>query len=246
MRMTDAGATPFTETADIETSSEGYAGRFAGSVGAWFLAVQAALTRDLLPAPPLGVLDVGGGHGQLAEPLCADGYDVTVIGSAASCRDRIAHLVDAGTCRFMIGNLVGLPFEDSSFDAVLSFRLLPHCDRWPLLINELCRVSRGPVIVDYPAAQGLNRLAPALFGAKKSLEKNTRTWRDFRHAEIDAAFADAGYRVTARRPQYALPMVLHRALRCRRVSSGLEGALRGLGLTRHVGSPVIMKAEPIP
>ena len=64
----------FPETADIETSSDGYAQRFAGAVGAWFLRVQEDATLRLLHAfPNARILDVGGGHGQLAPPLYAMG-----------------------------------------------------------------------------------------------------------------------------------------------------------------------------
>ena len=50
------------EDADVETSSEGYARRFAGPVGRFFLERQAAATLDLLrPFPGASVLDVGAG-----------------------------------------------------------------------------------------------------------------------------------------------------------------------------------------
>ena len=139
---------------------------------------------------------------------------------------------------------MALPFEEASFDAVLSFRLLPHCDLWPQLIAELCRVSRAAVVVDYPAVQGLNRLAPALFGSKKKLEKNTRTWRLFRHREVVESFQERGFRQGARRAQFFLPMVLHRAIKSRRVSAALESIPRALTLTDRWGSPVIVKMEP--
>ncbi len=70
------------EDADVETSSEAYARRFSGAVGGWFLAVQADATLDLLrPFPRARIVDVGGGHGQLAAPLAEAGHDVTVVGS---------------------------------------------------------------------------------------------------------------------------------------------------------------------
>lgn len=228
------------ETADIETSSEGYAARFAGPVGGWFLEVQETITAAMLAGMPgVSVLDVGGGHGQLAGPLCQRGFAVTVLGSDDSCRTRIAGLVDSGACRFVAGNVVQLPFPDRSFDVAMSFRLLPHCAAWPVLVAELARVARRSVIVDYPTSEGLNAVAPALFGAKKKLEGNTREWRMFRHAEVDAEFAKHGYMLEARQPQFFLPMVLHRALRCRGLSAGMEAVCRGLGLTRRWGSPVI-------
>ncbi len=234
------------ETADIETSSEGYAARFSGPAGEWLLEVQEAATVSLLPPPGnITVLDVGGGHGQLARPLCAQGYAVTVVGSDASCRNRIADLVKSEKCHFAIGNMVELPFPDRAFDVVISFRLLPHCRAWPTLIRELCRVARNSVIVDYPTSEGLNAIAPALFGAKKRLEGNTREWRMFRHVEIETEFAKHGFFRKGRVPQFFMPMVLHRILKCRRLSAGLEAICRGLGLTRHWGSPVILRMDRV-
>jgi len=234
------------ETADVESSTDAYADRFAGPVGTWLLAVQERLTLSLLAdLPGATLLDVGGGHGQLARPLCRAGYRVTVLGSDESCRHRIADLVDTGACAFQTGDLVALPYEASSFDAALSFRLLPHCTAWPALIGELCRVARRRVVVDYPTSQGLNAVAPALFDAKKKLEGNTRTWRQFRHPEVEAAFALHGFRLLRRAPQFFLPMVLHRTLKCRPVSAALENTCAALGLTRRWGSPAIAAFERI-
>ena len=61
-----------TLTPDVETASDGYARRFAGPVGTYFLARQAAAVARLLSdsdAPGRRALDVGGGHGQLTPLL---------------------------------------------------------------------------------------------------------------------------------------------------------------------------------
>lgn len=238
------GMTTKPETADIETASDDYAGRFAGPAGEWLLGVQERITVALMPVPAAtSVLDVGGGHGQLARPLCGRGYAVTVVGSDETCRHRIADLVERGICRFVTGNMVALPFPDRSFDVVVSFRLLPHCSAWPQLISELCRVARRTVIVDYPTSQGLNAMAPALFGAKKKLEGNTRTWQMFRHGEVEAEFAKHGFAGGRREPQFFLPMVLHRILKCPRLSALFEALCRGLRLTKRWGSPVILRMD---
>jgi 2-polyprenyl-3-methyl-5-hydroxy-6-metoxy-1,4-benzoquinol methylase len=237
-----AAGAAYPETADIETASEGYARRFAGPVGAWMLDLQAAIVRARLGDPPgPTILDVGGGHGQLAIPLCRAGFRVTVQGSDETCRQRVAEWVERGACRFVTGNVLALPFPDRSFEVVLCFRLLPHCERWPALIAELCRVAGRAVIADYPTSQSVNCIAPALFGAKKKIERNTRTWTLFTHGQIRAEFARHGFAPVHQAPQFCLPIVLHRALKCAPLSRALEGACRGLGLTRRWGSPVIVE-----
>lgn len=235
-------ATGFPETADIETSSDEYAARFSGPVGEWMLSVQESMTLGLVERRAVSaILDVGGGHGQLAVPLCRKGYPVTVLGSAESCRQRVAGIVDSGACRFQVGNVIELPFPDRSFDTVICFRLLTHCGQWPVLIRELCRVARLDVIVDYPTSQSLNNVAPMLFKAKKKIEGNTRTWTLFRHEEVFGEFRKHGFAVAGRRAQFFLPMVLHRALKSRTASAALERACEALGLTQRWGSPVIIR-----
>ena len=61
------------EDADVETSSDAYARRFAGGVGRFFLGRQRdAVLALLAPFPRARVLDVGGGHGQLTGPLVVE------------------------------------------------------------------------------------------------------------------------------------------------------------------------------
>ncbi|MFH0879785.1 MAG: class I SAM-dependent methyltransferase [Lentisphaerota bacterium] len=236
---------PFPETADIDTSSDDYATRFSGKTGAWMLKVQEEITLRMMKAwPGAQVLDVGGGHGQLAIPLCREGYKVTVLGSAESCRHRIRDMVDSGACRFAVGNVVALPFKDKAFDVVVSFRMVTHCNQWPQLIKELSRVARNAVIVDYPTSQSANAIAPLLFEAKKKVEKNTRTWRLFKHEEVLGEFEKNGYAVRSMEKQFFLPMVLHRMLKSESLSGGMEKICRAMGLTRLWGSPVILCMTP--
>ena len=82
------------------------------------------------------------------------------------------------------------------------------------------------------------------FGVKKGIEKNTRPFIVFQDREIEGAFASCGFRVTARCPQFLLPMALHRGLALASVSRLLEAGLGTLGLTRGFGSPVILRLEP--
>ena len=138
---------------DVETSSDGYARRFAGGVGAWFLETQARITLDLLTAwPGARILDVGGGHGQLTGPLVEAGYDVTVYGSEVACASRIRAWTDAGRARFLAGPLERLAVDDRQYDVVLSYRLLPHVSVWRALI--VCR----PAVAKYSTIAAIGTL----------------------------------------------------------------------------------------
>jgi 2-polyprenyl-3-methyl-5-hydroxy-6-metoxy-1,4-benzoquinol methylase len=231
---------PAREDADVETASASYAARFAGPVGAWMLARQERLVLSALRAADARtVLDVGGGHGQLARPMSDAGYDVTVLGSEAICAERISDLLSAGRCRFDVGSVVDLPYPDASFDAVVSVRLLPHCVRWRQLVREMTRVARRVVIVDYPVKIGINALAPWLFSAKRKVEKNTRAWRNFTHEEVAREFSTAGFIRASRCGQFCCPMVLHRALNHVSLSIAIEWLPDRLGITRRFGTPCI-------
>ena len=214
-------------------------------MGAWFLEVQARITLDLLrPWPRATVLDVGGGHGQILGPLLDAGHDVTVYGSAESCRDRIAERLDGARARFQAGDLLRAPWPAAAFDVVVSYRLLPHVAAWRELLGELCRLARRAVLVDYPTRRSVNAAAGALFAAKRTVEGDTRPFAVFRDKDVEATLAARGFRRTARRPEFFFPMALHRALGTALVSRTLEAGARTLGLDRALGSPVILRAEP--
>jgi 2-polyprenyl-3-methyl-5-hydroxy-6-metoxy-1,4-benzoquinol methylase len=242
------GATGVVEAAlpapDVETSSDGYARRFAGAVGAYFLETQARITLDLLaPWPRARVIDVGGGHGQLTGPLVEAGYDVTVYGSDPSCGARVREWTDGGRARFEAGGLDRLAAGDRAFDVALAYRLLPHVSRWSDLVAELCRVAARAVLVDYPTRRSVNAVSGLLFGAKRGVEGDTRAFTVFRDADVRAAFAASGFHATAREPEFVLPMALHRAVGRASLSSAAERVAAALGLRRALGSPVVLRAE---
>jgi ubiquinone/menaquinone biosynthesis C-methylase UbiE len=234
----------YLETADIETSSEDYARRFSGAVGAWFLKVQEKATLEMLsPYPSASVLDVGGGHGQTAGALIQNGYRATVLGSAEVCKERIRDYVDRGQCDFQVGDILGLPYPDQAFDIVLSYRLLPHVTHWETYLAELARVAKKAVLLDYPEVRSINYITPLLFHFKKKLEGNTRAYTCFRQAQLLNFFERQGFTGSDRYAEFFLPMVLHRRLKSPRLSAFLERASRSSGLTGLFGSPVILKFE---
>ena len=237
-----------TRPPDLDSSTEAYARRFEGPVGDYFLDVQSTSVLGLLPppTPDFRVLDVGGGHGQLVLPLVRAGYDVTVVGSNDSCCRRLDQMVGPHRYQFRCGSLLDLPCESNSFDVVLAFRLLPHLKHWNRFLSELCRVASQCLIVDYPESRSGNLLSSITFAIKRHVEKNTRRYRCFRRSEIMKELRLHGFQPEFVRGQFFIPMAFHRLMQLAGVSRSLEALARQYGLTRLFGSPVILKAGPIP
>jgi 2-polyprenyl-3-methyl-5-hydroxy-6-metoxy-1,4-benzoquinol methylase len=234
----------YPETADIETSSDDYASRFSGEVGEYFLKIQLDILLSLLE-PHLGrkatILDVGGGHAQLAVPLVKMGYNVTVTGSHDSCRRRLSEQLPEAAFSYQTCDMLHLPFADNSFNIVIAFRLVPHVENWQLLLAELARVSSGVVIVDYPDIRSANIMNFLFFRLKKLLEGNTRPFGLFRRKQILQEFASNGMGQPEIIPEFFLPMVLHRKLGSAGISRFLERFCRSVGLTRLFGSPIVLR-----
>jgi len=230
--------------ADVETSSAEYAGRFAGPAGEWLLRVQTDILRDLLAFLPssgreLSFLDVGGGHGQITAPLVQSGYKVSVLGSSPQCVQQIKELVASKRCAFFSDNLLNTSFKDCSYDVVTCIRLLAHCEEWPKLISELCRLAGAAVIVDYPPLLSFNAFYPLFFPLKKGVEENTRSFALFRHRQIEQEFFKNGFKLKRKCGQFFWPMVLHRLLGNPLLSARLEKFFDYCGLARVFGSPTL-------
>lgn len=230
------------EAPDIETSTDDYARRFNGPVGTWMLDVQWNAVHGLLEdCPGTSVLELGGGHAQLTGALLDRDYRVTVMGSDPSCAQRIKPFLGHQCCTFHTGNLLNLPYEDKSFDTVIALRLMAHIENWPRLLSEATRVARHAVIVDYPSLVSVNRVEKLMFGVKKAIEGNTRWYRCFTTKMIAKESLPHGFAPDGRQRQFFLPMVIHRTLKQPKLSGAMEAACRAVGLTRALGSPVILK-----
>ena len=232
------------QKADIETSSEDYAKRFSGDIGKYFLEVQTNITLNLLkPWSKAKVLDVGGGHAQIAVPLLKAGYDLTITGSDDICEVRLKKFLNQNKYIYKTCNLLNLPFDNKSFDIVTCFRLLTHEENWKQQIKELCRVAKFAVIIDYPDTKSFNIFYKFLFKVKKKYEGNTRTYRTFTRKELIEEFNKYGFAKPCLKPEFFLPMVIHRALKNVKLAKSLEKFLSLLGLTNYFGSPVVLRVE---
>lgn len=240
-----------TATPDIETSSDGYATRFAGPVGRFLLARQQAAIEYLLGHRGTGAasaLDVGGGHGQLTGFLLGRDYDVSVQGSDPVCAKRpLAEAAAAGRkVHFACSNLRRLPFADRTFDLVVAIRLVAHVEDLENVLGEMARVTRGRLVLDFAPLFSVNLLEPLLFAVKRRLEGNTRPFFCHTAGHLCGILRAHGFNAFRTRRQFFLPMVVHRKLKRPELSARLEDVCERLGLTALLGAPVILMAEREP
>ena len=235
------------EDADVETASRDYAKRFETPVGEWMLGVQREITRDLLrDLPGASVLDVGGGHGQMAPSLTEQGHRVSVLTSSPrAIAPMLQPALDKGSVSLLSGDLKNPPGDPRGYDVVLSFRLFAHARDLQGLVAGLTRTARVAVIVDYATTRSFNAAAELLFAAKKQVEHNTRPFLVHSDADISVLFRQHGFERRARRPQFFWPMALHRGLKSPLLSRGLVGIATMVGLRALFGSPVIVRFDRV-
>ncbi len=237
-----------TSTPDVETAGAAYRKRFSGSVGRFFLqaqldAVERVIRRGELDRPR--VLDVGGGHGQLTEFLLDRHCDVWVQGSALSCRRQIEPLIDryGERLHFIASSLWSLPFADRTFDMVMAVRVMSHVERWEALLSEMARVTKRSLLIDFASLLSGNILTPLLFHVKRRMEGNTRPYFCYTTTRLSRHLRNLGFDGIATSKQLFMPMGIHRKVNSRAFSVTVEACCRAVGLTRLLGSPVILLAD---
>ncbi len=240
-----------TLTPDVETSSDAYRERFSGDVGRFLLQAQADAVGHLLDQSGQGrlrVLDLGGGHGQITRLLLDRGYEVCVHGSAPSCIRQIRPLMrdHVGRLQFVTSTLWSLPFPDHSFDLVCALRLISHVEAWQALLEEMARVARRWILLDYAALASFNLFTPLLFGVKRRIETDTRPYFCHRTGRLAQQLQALGFSRIRVRRQLLVPMGIHRLLGNGGLSESVERFFRALGMTSLLGSPAILLAEKAP
>lgn len=125
------------------------------------------LRRWLGPLDGRAILDVGCGRGAVARQLAADGAVVTGVdpGPEAIAAARAA----VPGARFEPAGGEALPFADHAFDAAIFINSLHHVPPTHMraALREAVRVSRGPVLIVEPLAEG------SYFEAMRPVEDET-------------------------------------------------------------------------
>lgn len=220
--------------------------RFGGPIGQLIQETQQALLLEALsPIAGRTILDVGTGTGRAALAFARAGAVVTGIDASAemlAVAERHAaeqHL----SATFRVGDAHQIPFPDRSFDAAVSLRVIMHTPNWRQCVSELCRVSNGRVIVDFPAFGSFASIESAIRGARKALGAKTEAYRTLREAAVRDVITNSGFRIVEMHRQFVLPINFHKLFNSRALTTSVEGGLAALGLLRLLGSPVTVVAE---
>jgi S-adenosylmethionine-dependent methyltransferase len=108
-----------------------------------------------LPAPPVPVLDVGGGAGHQSFPLAQAGYEVTLLDPSAAMLDKARHRLERlpGEAQRQV-TLVQADGENADeavngrrFAAVLCHGVLGYLEQPEPLVDQLCRCAAAGGVV---------------------------------------------------------------------------------------------------
>lgn len=96
---------------------------------------------ELLPPPPARALEIGCGEGRVTRDLRCRGYEVTGLDIAPTLVKAARDADPSGT--YVVGDAAALPFDDASFDLVVSYNSLIDVDDMPAAVSEAGRVLRS-------------------------------------------------------------------------------------------------------
>jgi ubiquinone/menaquinone biosynthesis C-methylase UbiE len=220
--------------------------RFSGPIGQLIQETQQALLlKALAPIEGRRVLDVGTGTGRAALAFARAGAVVTGVDASAEMlavaeRRAAEEKLDA---TFQVADAYELPFDSRSFDASVCLRVIMHTPGWWECVSELCRVSRGRVILDFPAVGSFASIESAVRRVRKAMGGNVEAYSVLREAAVRDVLAAAGFRVIETHRQFVLPINFHKLFNSRLFTTSIEGTFESIGLLRLLGSPVTMVAE---
>jgi ubiquinone/menaquinone biosynthesis C-methylase UbiE len=220
--------------------------RFSGPIGRLIADTQERQIAAFLdPVAGLSVLDVGTGTGRAAIALAKRGAIVTGVDASAemlAVAERRAEEA-AASVTFTRGDAHGLAFPDRSFDAVVCLRVLMHTPDWRASLRELCRVSRGRVVFDYPSLRSAAALQAMTRRLAHFVNPSVEAYRVFSPGAVARALRAEGFVVRGEHRQFVLPIALHKRVNSEAWTRRVEGTLERTGMMRLFGSPVTVVAE---
>jgi SAM-dependent methyltransferase len=194
---------------DRQTAAEYDLQRFRSRRGAWVdrrerSLMMAGIALLQPPRTTLRILDIPAGTGRLTADLLGAGHFVTAADISEEMLARGEHTHGFLAYDRFAGSVAcdaeQLPFDNDSFDAVVSLRIAGHLPPPVLasLVAEFARVACLGVVIMFIRDSPLLRIRRGL-RHKAGKSGRNQMWFPMRQAEIERLLRDQGWRVLARR-----------------------------------------------
>jgi ubiquinone/menaquinone biosynthesis C-methylase UbiE len=158
----------------------------------WLCVRRAVARLERLRGPVHDILDVPIGTGRMATRLSARGFEVTGLDASADML-AVAQGIDAAHA-YQVGRVEHIPFEDRSFDAVVSVRLFGHLPAGAKVaaLKEFRRVARRGAVVFVPGQTRWLRMRRS-WQARRG--RTLGSWNPVSSSEIRALAGQADFHV---------------------------------------------------
>ncbi|HEX9665261.1 MAG TPA: class I SAM-dependent methyltransferase [Thermodesulfobacteriota bacterium] len=218
--------------------------RYGGAFGQYLHDLELNTFLSLIDLSYINVLDVGAGTGKLSIPLTIQSRHVVAVDSSEEMIKilRIKAKKRDVELKTIICDANRLCFNEKAFDCVVSSRLLMHLKDWREAIAELCRISRGAAIIDFPPCLSFAGLGSLLRKLKRFLIPDTQTYKAFIIRDVIDEFHKHDFELVVIERQFFLPYAFHRWLNLPWLSAKIEKLFMRFGLVKLIGAPVILKA----
>lgn len=219
--------------------------RFKDPVGLWVHELGTDILEKRLDFSGKSVLDVGAGTGRISIFLSEKGAKVTGLDASQAMLKIFKQKIDDNGLSITIkeGDAHHIPFPEKHFDCVVSFMTIMHVVDWHVMLSEMCRVSNGHIILQFPSKSSYACLSPLVQPVRRIFNKNYQTWRSFFISTIERILERNGFQVEWWHKEMTLPVVLHRNINNLNISRKIEQIFYNMKITPLLGNPVILSAK---
>jgi ubiquinone/menaquinone biosynthesis C-methylase UbiE len=218
--------------------------RYGSRFGQYLENFEASTFLHLLNPEYTTVLDLGAGTGKLTiqllllskEVIAADNSS-EMLGVAKLKANELGLEIKAVAC-----DANRLSFKDGAFECVFSSRTLMNLSDWRNGVREICRVSRGELVIDFPSNFSFASIDVILKKLIKLFRPETRVYNTISMNEASEEIRKNGFRTIHAEKQFFMPLAFHRCLNYPAISIKFERIFRILHITNLFGNPIVMKA----
>lgn len=218
--------------------------RFGGAFGRYLRDHEIAVFLSMVEGAHGWVLDVGAGTGKLSLPLMRHSRQVISLDVSPEMLRFARESADQEGLDLtpVVCDVHDLCFGNETFECVVASRLLMHLADWRKAIAELCRVTRGAIVVDFTPWRSLAGVTSLFMQCWSFFRADIDLPKVFLIRRVTRELRRQSFRLVMLKRSFFLPMTFHRWLDRPMLSVKMEGLCRRLGLVQCFGAPVSLLA----